>query len=100
MLRRTFAAIAVAVSIPAAVLAADYDLASYLAKVEAGDTLYGIAEKYNISVETLMWANGLEQNPDLLRLGQELFVLPVNGVTQRLRVTRRQWPHVKERLGL
>ncbi len=48
--------------------------------VEAGDTLYGIAEKYNISVETLMWANNLEQNPDLLRLGQELVVLPVDGV--------------------
>ncbi len=48
--------------------------------VEAGDTLSGIAEKYNINVETLMWANGLEQNPDLLRLGQELIVLPVNGV--------------------
>lgn len=48
--------------------------------VETGDTLYGIAEKHNISVETLMWANGLEQNPDLLRLGQELAVLPVNGV--------------------
>jgi murein DD-endopeptidase MepM/ murein hydrolase activator NlpD len=48
--------------------------------VEAGDTLYGIADKYNISVETLIWANGLEQNPDLLRLGQELTVLPVNGV--------------------
>jgi murein DD-endopeptidase MepM/ murein hydrolase activator NlpD len=48
--------------------------------VEAGDTLYGVAEKFNVSVETLMWANGLEQNPDLLRLGQELIVLPVNGV--------------------
>lgn len=48
--------------------------------VEAGDTLYGVAEKYNVSVETLMWANGLEQNPDLLRLGQALTVLPVNGV--------------------
>ena len=48
--------------------------------IEAGDTLYGIAEKYNIGVETLMWANGLEQNPDLLRLGQELTVLPVEGI--------------------
>ena len=48
--------------------------------VEAGDTLYGVADKYNVSVETLMWANGLEQNPDLLRLGQELIVLPVNGI--------------------
>ncbi len=49
-------------------------------QVEAGDTLSGIAEKYNINVETLMWANNLEENPDLLRLGQELIVLPVNGV--------------------
>jgi murein DD-endopeptidase MepM/ murein hydrolase activator NlpD len=48
--------------------------------VEAGDTLYAIADKYNISAETLMWANNMELNPDLLRLGQELTVLPVNGV--------------------
>lgn len=54
------------------------ELITYI--VEAGDTLYGIADKYHVSVETLMWANGLEQNPDLLRLGQELVVLPVNGV--------------------
>ena len=48
--------------------------------VVAGDTLYGIAEKYSISVETLMWANGMELNPDLLRLGQQLTVLPIDGV--------------------
>ena len=27
-----------------------------------------------------MFANGLENNPDLLRLGQQLTVLPVNGI--------------------
>lgn len=48
--------------------------------IEAGDTLYDIADRYGISAETLMWANGMEQNPDLLRLGQKLTVLPVNGV--------------------
>ncbi len=48
--------------------------------VVAGDTLYDIAEQYNISAETVMWANDMELNPDLLRLGQELTVLPVNGV--------------------
>ena len=48
--------------------------------VQAGDTLYGIAEKYNVSAETLMWANNMEANPDLLRLGQELSILPVSGV--------------------
>jgi murein DD-endopeptidase MepM/ murein hydrolase activator NlpD len=48
--------------------------------VQPGDTLYGIAEKYNVSAETLMWANNMEANPDLLRLGQELIILPVSGI--------------------
>ena len=48
--------------------------------VKAGDTLYGIAQKYKLSAETIMFANGLETNPDLLRLGQKLTVLPVNGI--------------------
>ncbi len=48
--------------------------------VVAGDTLYGIAKKYGLSAETIMFANGLEKNPDLLRLGQKLVILPVNGI--------------------
>jgi murein DD-endopeptidase MepM/ murein hydrolase activator NlpD len=48
--------------------------------VQAGDTLYAIADQFGVSAETLMWANNMELNPDLLRLGQELTVLPVNGV--------------------
>ena len=48
--------------------------------VQAGDTLWGIAVKLNLAAETLIWANGMEDNPDLLRLGQDLTVLPVNGV--------------------
>jgi murein DD-endopeptidase MepM/ murein hydrolase activator NlpD len=53
--------------------------------VVAGDTLYDIAEKYHISADTLVWANGLEENPDLLRLGQELVILPVNGVLHEVK---------------
>ncbi len=48
--------------------------------VKSGDTLYGIAQKYKLSAETIMFANGLETNPDLLRLGQQLTILPVNGI--------------------
>ena len=48
--------------------------------VQAGDTLYAIAGKYGISAETIMWANNLEFNPDLLRLGQKLTILPVSGI--------------------
>lgn len=48
--------------------------------VEAGDTLYDIADKYQITADTLVWANNLDDNPDLLRLGQQLVILPVDGV--------------------
>jgi murein DD-endopeptidase MepM/ murein hydrolase activator NlpD len=48
--------------------------------VQSGDTLYGIAQKFGISGETVMWANERENNPDLLSVGQELVILPVSGV--------------------
>lgn len=50
--------------------------------VQSGDTIFGIAAQFGLSPETIMWANGrfVEDNPDLLRVGQELVILPVNGV--------------------
>lgn len=51
----------------------------YVAK--KGDTVLGIAEKFGLQPETIMWANAdLEQNPDRLQIGQQLNILPVNGV--------------------
>jgi len=49
--------------------------------VEAGDTVFGIAEQFDISPETIMWSNGdLEFHPDDLTIGQVLNILPVSGV--------------------
>lgn len=50
--------------------------------VKPGDTIFGIAAQFGIKPETIMWANGrfVEDNPDLLRVGQELIILPVDGV--------------------
>jgi murein DD-endopeptidase MepM/ murein hydrolase activator NlpD len=49
--------------------------------VERGDTVGAIAVKFGLEAETVMWANGnLAQNPDLLRPGQELVILPIDGV--------------------
>lgn len=48
--------------------------------VVPGDTLYGIAKKFKLSAETIMFSNGLEKNPDLLRLGQKLVILPQDGI--------------------
>ncbi len=50
--------------------------------VQSGETIFGIAAQFDLAPETIMWANGrfVEDNPDLLRVGQELIILPVNGV--------------------
>lgn len=48
--------------------------------VRAGDTVLGIAARYGLQPETIQWANPeLEANPDMLRIGDRLVILPVNG---------------------
>lgn len=42
--------------------------------VSAGDTIYSIAEKYNVSARLIMENNGIT-NPNLLTLGQALLIL-------------------------
>ncbi len=55
------------------------EIATYT--VEAGDTLFGIAEKFGLKPETIVWGNPiLKDDPHLLRPGQELRIPPVNGV--------------------
>jgi murein DD-endopeptidase MepM/ murein hydrolase activator NlpD len=46
--------------------------------VEKGETLSAIADKYNISVETILLANELVSNN--IQSGQELLILPINGI--------------------
>lgn len=49
--------------------------------VALGDTVFDVSQRFRVSPETILWANAsLEDNPDLLRLGQKLVVLPVSGV--------------------
>jgi murein DD-endopeptidase MepM/ murein hydrolase activator NlpD len=47
--------------------------------VEPGDTLSTIAQKFDISLNTLLWANNLSTRSSL-RPGQELRILPVSGL--------------------
>lgn len=50
-------------------------------KVQPGDTVQGIAASFGVQPETIMWANpAIEDLPDLLRIGQEVVVLPIDGV--------------------
>jgi LysM repeat protein len=50
--------------------------------VQSGDYLFGIADKYKIKPETILWSNyaTLNDNPELLIPGQVLFILPVDGL--------------------
>lgn len=49
--------------------------------VQKGDTLFGIAEKFGVTPETIVWGNPiLKDDPHLLRPDQELRIPPVNGV--------------------
>jgi cell wall-associated NlpC family hydrolase len=52
--------------------------------VEEGETVRMLAAKYGISPETLMAANGI-RNPDLLQVGQDLTILPTDGVLYTVR---------------
>ena len=49
--------------------------------VRSGDTVLGIAARFNLQPETIQWANPeLEANPDMLRIGDRLVILPTDGV--------------------
>ena len=55
------------------------EIRSYV--VESGDTITAIAYKFGLSPETIIWSNAdLEDNPDLLSVGQTVTILPVDGV--------------------
>lgn len=47
--------------------------------VEEGDTIAGIAAKFNISTNTILWANGLTSR-NTIKVGDHLTILPVTGV--------------------
>jgi murein DD-endopeptidase MepM/ murein hydrolase activator NlpD len=52
-------------------------------KVQPGDTVTGIAKKFGISANTIIWANGLSRTA-ALKAGQTLVVLPISGVQHKV----------------
>jgi len=55
------------------------EISSYV--VQEGDTIFGIAEKFGLKPETILWGNyyTLLDDPHRLKPGTELNILPVNG---------------------
>lgn len=52
-------------------------------KVQAGDTPGEIADTFGVSLSTLLWANNI-RNPNLIKVGDELVILPVSGVQYKV----------------
>ncbi len=49
--------------------------------VKSGDNVSGIAEDFEVSADSILWANPkLEDNPDMLSVGQVINIPPVSGV--------------------
>lgn len=59
---------------------ARFEITQY--EVQKGDTIFGIAEKFGIKPQTLLWGNFdiLADDPHRLQPGQKLNILPVDGV--------------------
>lgn len=55
----------------------------FLYTVESGDTLSSIAQSFNLKKETIMAENDL-WNPGKLKVGSQLKILPVDGVTHKV----------------
>ncbi|UCF61361.1 MAG: peptidoglycan DD-metalloendopeptidase family protein [Anaerolineaceae bacterium] len=49
--------------------------------VQSGDSIFGIARKFDLEPETILWGNYevLNDDPHMIEVGQELNILPVNG---------------------
>lgn len=47
--------------------------------VQSGDTISSVAQKFNISSETLLWSNNLASESSL-KAGQNLVILPTSGI--------------------
>jgi LysM repeat protein len=68
---------------PSAQIQTRYEVTKYT--VEAGDTIFGIAEKFGLKPETVLWSNRyiIGDTPDGLSIGVELNILPLDGVYHR-----------------
>jgi len=53
--------------------------------VQPGETLSQISEKFNLKVDTILWANGLDSEKTKIKEGQILKIPPVDGVVHKVK---------------
>lgn len=52
-------------------------------EVRDGDTVSGVAKMFNVSINTILWANELTSK-SILKPGQKLVILPVSGISYKV----------------
>lgn len=62
---------------------ADRDRIEYY-QVQSGDTILGIAQKFNLNITTILWENNLTAR-GLIRIGEKLAILPIDGVSYKIK---------------
>ena len=61
----------------------DYSIQTYV--VQADDSLFSIAAKFSRKPATILWGNpGLADNPNILSVGKQLNILPVEGALREV----------------
>lgn len=58
------------------------DIVEY--EVVSGDNISSIADKFNVSVDTVLWANDLNSKSSI-KVGQKLVILPVSGISYKVK---------------
>ena len=56
----------------------------FVYKVQDGDTLGSIAQKYSITVNTILWANDLYED-SVIKPGDDIFILPITGLKHKVK---------------
>lgn len=67
---------------PKELISSGSDVAVY--EVKSGDTLSTIAKDFNITVNTIMWANDIE-SADEIKPKDKIFILPITGVRHKIK---------------
>lgn len=78
----TMVEVSVSEEIGTTVLEQEGEITEY--EVVSGDTLESIAKKYNVTLETVLWANDLKRT-SAIKVGQKLVILPVSGVSYTIK---------------
>lgn len=74
--------VSVAEEVDTKVLDQEGDITEY--EVVSGDTVASIAQKFDVTIETVLWANDLKKNSPI-RIGQKLVILPISGISYKVK---------------